>query len=257
MTCHEVEQRDLAEAYLLGRLDAAERDAFEQHYFECARCYSNLEALRSVREALASLRAPARRLIPWTWLAVAATIAISAGAAIVWHLHTRAGLQPAPAGTIAQSSGTPRPDAQLARLADVTPPSYEPRQLRSGGRRDAFIAGMQQYTGHDYAAAIPLLERAVKDEPGAEDARFYLGATLLLHDRPADAIAALQPLTVKAESPFAEEAEFLIAKAHLRRGELDAAAAALEKTAKMHGEREPEASMLRARVAQLQAERSK
>jgi tetratricopeptide (TPR) repeat protein len=257
MTCTEVQERDIAEAYLLGRLDAAERDAFEQHYFECARCYSNLQAVRSVREALASLRAPVRRHIPWPWLAVAATMLVSAGAGIAWHLQTRAGLQPAPAGTIAGSSSTPRLDTQLARLADVTPPPYEPRRLRGAGEREAFIAGMRQYTRRDYAAAIPLLERALKDDPGAEDARFYLGAALLLHDRPADAVAALRPLAVKPDSPYAEEAQFLIAKAHIRSGELEAAATALEKTAQMHGEREAEASSLRARLAQLQVERTK
>lgn len=256
MTCTEVQERDIPETYLLGRLDAAERDAFEQHYFECARCYSNLQALRSVREALAAVRVPARHF-PWEWLAVAATILLAAGAGIAWYLHTRTGLQPAPAGTLAGSPGSPSPEGQLARLAEVTPPPYEPRRLRSAGERNAFVAGMRQYTMRDYAGAVPLLERALKDEPAAEDARFYLGAVLILHDRPADAVSVLRPLAVKPESPYAEESQFLIAKAHLRSGDLDAAATALEKTAKMHGDREAEASSLRDRVAQLQVKRTK
>ena len=139
----------------------------------------------------------------------------------------------------------------------MTAPPYEPRQFRSAGERGAFTAAMRDYMRRDYAGAIPGLERAMRDEPDAEDVRFYLGATLVLQDRPADGLSVLRPLAGKPESAYAEEAQFLIAKAYLRLGDLDQAASALDATVKMHGEREAEASRLRLRVAELQAGRSK
>ena len=255
MTCSEVEEHEIAESYLLGRLDAADRDAFEEHYFECAQCYSHLQALRSVQDALASVRAPAPRVryVPWAWLAAAAAILVAVAAGIAWTLRTPGGNSPAPAETIGRSPGTPVRSPEVAVLAQVTPPPYEPRQFRSGGEREAFAAAMRQYMRRDYAGAIPGLERAMRDEPDAEDVRFYLGATLILQDRPADGASVLRPLAVKAGSLYAEEAQFLIAKAHLRMGDLEQAASALDATVKMHGDREAEAARLRRRVAELQA----
>jgi anti-sigma factor RsiW len=47
-----------AERYLLGQMTAAERDAYEEHYFSCAECESELAAaavfIDNAREALAS-----------------------------------------------------------------------------------------------------------------------------------------------------------------------------------------------------------
>ena len=60
MTCTDVQERDVAERYVLGRLDEAERDAFELHYFECASCYSRVQALGAVRDALARQPVQAR-----------------------------------------------------------------------------------------------------------------------------------------------------------------------------------------------------
>lgn len=54
------------EKYYLGELGVAERDEFEAHYFECAECASQLQALEAVRgtlrEPLVAEAAPQR---PW------------------------------------------------------------------------------------------------------------------------------------------------------------------------------------------------
>jgi tetratricopeptide (TPR) repeat protein len=259
MTCRDVEEHEIAEAYLLGRLDPAERDAFEEHYFECAQCYSRLQVLRSVREALASVRVPAPhgRRVPWPWLAAAATIIVAVAAGLLWTLQTATRHSPVPAETSRRSPDGAADTQEVRLLAEVSAPPYEPRQFRSAGGREAFTTGMRQYTRRDYAGAIPWLERALKEEPDADDVRFYLGATLILQDRSADGASVLRPLAMKAESPYAEEAQFLIAKAHLRGGDLEQAASALDATVKMHGDREAEASRLRRRVAELQAGRPK
>ena len=38
------------EKYFLGELSVAERDEFEAHFFECAECASQLQALEAMRE---------------------------------------------------------------------------------------------------------------------------------------------------------------------------------------------------------------
>src|SRR3954468_24403768 len=153
MTCTDVVEHDLAERYLLGRLDEAERDAFEQHYFECARCYSQVQALGAVRDALA--RRPARPGAGWrTWMAIAAALVLTVSAAVAWKTLTGARAQPA--ATIAASDPAAQQAAgtdDLARLAAVAPPPYEPSQLRSGPAREAFTSGMTRYTARDFAGA--------------------------------------------------------------------------------------------------------
>jgi len=75
-----------SERYLLGEMDDAERDAYEDHYFSCAICAEDVRGaaiLRDgVRAKLLSSRAPQRQawrpsvIIPW---AAAATFALAAG----------------------------------------------------------------------------------------------------------------------------------------------------------------------------------
>ena len=55
--CERVLQDDLAIAYLRGELGEAERDVFEQHYFECADCFERLCDLRT-GEMTALIRIP-------------------------------------------------------------------------------------------------------------------------------------------------------------------------------------------------------
>src|SRR5215469_8569164 len=94
MTCNEVRAKELVEQYLAGKLPEADSSAFEVHYFECERCFAELEAARHVRDALAaratSIRRepfPARKVWRW-WLApVAIAAAVGVTAVVVWQ-HT-------------------------------------------------------------------------------------------------------------------------------------------------------------------------
>ena len=255
MTCNDVQERDLAERYLLGHLDDAEREAFELHYFACARCYSNVQALGAVRDALAHqpVRPRAGRRI---WLSVAAALVLAVSGAVAWRTLTPAYRPPPAAATGSDAAARLRTRAdEIARLALVTPPPYEPSRFRGDGDREAFTSGMRHYGSADFGRAIPLLRRALDAAPPAEDARFYLGASQLLNGQPEEAVATLKPLAATTRSPYAEEAQFLIAKAHLRFADLPAAAADLEKIIAMHGDREAEARALRTRISELDAAR--
>jgi tetratricopeptide (TPR) repeat protein len=251
MTCTDVEEREIAESYLLGRLTEADREAFERHYFECSRCYSELETLRVVREALVP---PPRRspgVSRWQWLAVAAALMLAVSAVIAWQaLRFREPAQTA-GRVVGSVPGGPPPSPnseEIAHLAAVAPPPYAPSRFRDGGERAAFALGMRRYVAHDFAGAIRPLERAVRESPSADDARFYLGASYLLAGRSRNAISTFEPLAARARSPYAEEAQFLIAKACLQSGDLRAALAALDKTIAIHGDREQDARAIRSRV---------
>ena len=52
MDCGRVMREEILEGYLVGRLSEDDRDAFEEHYFECARCFRDLQVLRAVRGEL-------------------------------------------------------------------------------------------------------------------------------------------------------------------------------------------------------------
>ena len=47
-----VEEHDLVEGYLAGRLSEGERDAFEAHYFDCEACIEQLEAANGFRAGM-------------------------------------------------------------------------------------------------------------------------------------------------------------------------------------------------------------
>ena len=52
-----VEENDLIQSYLAGRLSESEQDAFEAHYFACAICLENLETANDLREGMRQVAA--------------------------------------------------------------------------------------------------------------------------------------------------------------------------------------------------------
>jgi hypothetical protein len=52
-----VEEHDLVEAYLAGRLSDDDRDAFEAHYFACETCLERLETAEDFREGMRQVAA--------------------------------------------------------------------------------------------------------------------------------------------------------------------------------------------------------
>jgi anti-sigma factor RsiW len=78
-------REEITELYVTGRLTENDREAFEAHFFECGRCFEELNAYQLVQEELdracasdwrhTSPDAP-RRTGSWTWLAAAAVVAL-------------------------------------------------------------------------------------------------------------------------------------------------------------------------------------
>ena len=263
--CERVLQDDVAVAYLRGQLPEAERDAFEEHYFECADCFERLQTVRQLHGMLrepgvvAGATAPARKLVPrrgpsMPWLAMAAGAAfVAVGAAFV----LRNAAPPQPIGATPPAAVAPSPEGATAApvvpepppldvLARVEPPPYAPLVLRGGAAETAFDRAMEKYVRGDYAGAAEGLRAAAKEDPESGDVLFYLGVSELLAGRPQQAIGVLR-MAGAADPAFSEAAWYYMAKAHLARGDVAKARNALALVAKSDGDHKQRAlSLLRA-----------
>jgi TolA-binding protein len=143
--------------------------------------------------------------------------------------------------------------AALAALAAVQPPPYAPPVLR-GALDEAerrFRDAMRFYVRKDYAGARTELRAAAELDRERPDIAFFQGICELLTGEPVAAVAALRRTITSGESPYLEDAHFYLAKAHLRRGDLAAAASQLDTTIRLHGEREQETRELLRRLEAL------
>lgn len=240
MDCTLIAKQEFAERYALGKLTPGQCELYERHYFECERCYNELQQLLAIRRELEAqpLSAPApkqdrRRMSAWWWPALAAAAALVVVVILGPLYDTHAPTHP---------TGAERA-AAIAELARMEPPPYEALVLR--GMHDAastaFREGMKAYLAGDYGAAAAKLREAAAADPARPDVAFYLGASELLSDRPDAAQAVLERLVAMGETPFSEEAHFYLGKALLRRDQLMEAALEFQLVAGMDGPLQAEA----------------
>jgi tetratricopeptide (TPR) repeat protein len=257
--CERVLQDDLAIAYLRGELGEAERDVFEQHYFECADCFERLQVLRALpavlRQEGAAGRLPRRApaVASWAWAAGVAFVAVAA-AFVLRGSGTRdpwPGPSPSseasPSGVAPTTGASPETPGRppLEVLARVEPPPYAPLVVRGGEEADdAFSRAMARYVRGDYAGAAASLRVAVREEPESVEARFYLGVTELLAGRPDAAIRELGRVAADSDPAFAEAARYYSAKAQLARGDVGAARRELQIVATGDGDHKERAERL-------------
>jgi TolA-binding protein len=258
MNCRDVEERDILEEYLLGRLTDPERDEFEKHYFECASCFSQLQTGLAMqaelrRQPLMPIQAGGiflRRVWAWTPAFVALALLLSAG---IWWNSTRKHqasqqLSSSPSTANPPVSGQPQPPSpaapSLEELARVEPPPYAAVVLR-GAEDEAhgtFGNAMQYYLKRDYANAIPGLRAAVKASPRTASFNFYLGACYLLTHQTDFAIESFRKTVSLGDPAYSEQAHFYLAKAYLGKKEVSAAEDQLQETIRLHGSMETEAA---------------
>ncbi|HSY49755.1 MAG TPA: zf-HC2 domain-containing protein [Thermoanaerobaculia bacterium] len=72
-----------AERYVLGEMEPAERDAFEEHFFDCAECSSDVRDETKIGAGVRRVE-PANNLTRW---AIAAAVVIAVGGAYLWPPH--------------------------------------------------------------------------------------------------------------------------------------------------------------------------
>jgi TolA-binding protein len=274
MVCESVEERDLIEQYLLGRLSDADRDAFEAHAFECDRCLNALETMRilraELRQQLATVAPEATtvRRWPWSWqgaLAAAAAILVVA-LGIGWQLRhappaqnsptaRTAGPTTAPTSATREDSTPPpiAPSDTVLALARIEPPRYVPFTTRGAEdeRARRFDRAMQDYSNGDYQRAATGLRRVLADDSGDVETNFFLGIALLMTDDVDGAIERFRAVIARGDSPFRQVASLDLAKALMRKGDLAAAEQELSRTITLPGTHQSDASDLRRRLQLL------
>ncbi len=270
MDCNQVNEAGVIESYLTGKLDPAQQEAFEQHYFGCQHCFEALASCRALQQELAALQQaapseplPERR--PWLrgWAAgsVLAGILVAVG---LWWFQSAPVEPTRPSVATAPSPGAgPQPDiplqapapatAQLAELAKFRPPHYAPVTLRGAPDQatQRFRDAMKLYEKRDYRGAIPGLRAALELNPKAVDASFYLAACQLLTGQTDSAIATLKRTIALGDTPYLEDARYYLAKAYLRKGNAEAAQHELARVVQLRGDRESEARDLLRRLEEV------
>ena len=264
MNCSEVSAADMAARYVGVHLSDAETEAYEGHYFECDACFRELEILRAAGKVLAADAVPAGlarkpAALP-RWLAIAAAL-LAATTVALW-LNGNRGTVPDEARSLPSPgiAASPSPaidtarEAELVRMARFDPPAWDPPRLRNttAADRAAFDRAMADYRKGDLAGAVPALEDFQRRYPADVRSAFYLGVSLLATGRTDDAVRQLERVRAAADPAYEEEAHYLLAKAEIRRGDLPAAVAALDRTIALEGDRLGEARALRDRVIALQ-----
>ena len=141
--------------------------------------------------------------------------------------------------------------SSITDLARIEPPPYSPIVLRGADDEAAqkFHNAMRHYLNKDYVSAISGLRRVTQISPQAASANFYLGACYLLTNETDLAIQTLSKVISLDDPNYAEPAPFYLAKAYIRKNDLLTARVQLEKTVRLHGDREDEARQLEQQLA--------
>lgn len=263
MTCEQIREDEIGEKYLLQRLGDDDRDTYELHCLACARCFEELERYRALRTQLrmkaAAIRMETADAIPlrlafFRWALAAGLVLVFFGIGYgVWMRR----LAPRPVGEAKARSEIQQPVSpavpSLVELARVEPPAYTPIHLRgSVDRADSrFREAMEQYRKGDYREAILGLRAALELDPDLPPAHFFLGISYLMTNQTDLAIEALGK-SAKPDSPFSDQAHFFLAKALIRRNDLELASAQLKGLIDGHSRLEGESRRF---LEQLQAAR--
>jgi TolA-binding protein len=250
MNCREVAEQDILERYLLGRLTDTELEEFEQHYFECDACSSQLETELTVQEELRSqpqvrTQAGGTSIRRWRlWTPAFAALALLLAVGIWWHTRRELSTKQASSSTkttkpaLSEQTQQPSaPGASLEELARVQPPPYSAVLLRGteGEAQENFDKAMQHYLRGDYDGAIPGLHSAVKASPRTARFSFYLGASYLLTGQTDSAIASLRNTISLQDPTYSAQAHYYLAKAYLQKKDLSSARKELEMTIGLGG----------------------
>ena len=240
--CENIQSRELIDDYIRGNLPESEKEALEQHYFECDRCFAELQAREKLIEVIQergetifaeyiTKRKPFResfraglldRLFPkaplWRqgWVYAAATVAVVL--ILVPVVSTLFGPN------------------KYEHLAEFKPYPYLLAGLRSGasdGER-LFHEGMRLYTDKDYDQAALRLEEVVAVDPESVLAYFYLGVCFLMEEKTAHAIQSLHKATVA--QPDSEIFHWYLGQAYLKKGDGNKALIAFERVRALNGE---------------------
>ncbi len=248
---------NFALAYLEGELSPDEMNQFEDHFFDCQVCHSQLQTLQALQAQLA--RHPhVQPHKPAGWLKRFFTspllrpklalpgFALACAIAAIAFVLVRPGHQPA----VANAPSTPAPapvgpvptaTPSAAALADLALPAFQLVHLRGDDSEPAFDSAMLAYQHHDCANATPALAGIPATSRNATAARFYSGACQLSLGHYDQASALLTPIADGPDSPQQESARYTLAQVALARNNPALAHTWLTRTLALRGDLESRA----------------
>jgi thioredoxin-like negative regulator of GroEL len=239
--------REWLERYVEGTLPEPEAQRFEEHYFDCARCLAELQAVQEAQEQLrrhpvsASSR---RRVLSWP---VMASFAAMAAALVMGYITVRTfrHAEPADKSAAVQSgaanSGAGQPAQQVAQLADLHLPPYRASTLRGDNTDVAFERGMKLYAAGDCTGASKTLAKVDPKGPDGLAAQFYAGACRMQEGDSAGATSLFHRVASAGDSPQQESAWYYLAQIALMRSDVEEARQDLGRVVALHGDLESQA----------------
>jgi hypothetical protein len=242
------------EPYLRNTLPEDAAREFEEHYYGCEVCLSQLEALEAVELKLGRQprKAPGT-LLHWPVGLVAAG-AIAATLLLVLLGRQAMMRSPAPRQETAQTGAARQekipaqtaPQAtvfrsSLRQLADMNLPVFQLPHVRGQSKNPAFDEGMQAYTRHDCAAAVKSLGQVKATESNGPMARLYSGVCLMQAGETDRAARNLKAAALVEGSAEQEAAWYYLGQIALLRDDAASARRYLSLTVASHGDFESRA----------------
>lgn len=240
--CENIKSRELIDDYIQGKLPESEQEALEQHYFECDRCFTELQAREKLIEVIQERgetifaeyivkRKPVResfwadfldRLFPKAPLWRQGWVYAAATAAVVLIL-------------VPLFSTLFGPN-KYEHLADIKPYPYLLTGLRSGASdtERIFHEGMKLYTEEDYVQASQHLKEVVTKNPDNVSAHFFLGISFMMEENTGGAIQSLK--RAATAQPDSEIFHWYLGQAYLKKGDGNKAIKEFEKVRDLDGE---------------------
>jgi hypothetical protein len=203
-------------AFYGDRVEEGEAEEIRGHLAACPSCVATAREARAFSETMSGWAGrrearPVRPRAAW-WLAAAAVI-LAAGL-IAYRLAT--------SPVVPEASR--RSDVIVAKAPyPLDTGSKEPILWRGGSSDETgaprdFGPGMEAYAGGRLEDAARRLASALETTPAHEPSRFYLGVTLLLLERPGEAIDPLQRVAADGTPLLRQEARWYLALASLKAG---------------------------------------
>ena len=221
LTCDENSRRMNAERYAARRMAVEDAEAFEDHFVTCAPCQDEVRFASAIVSGLPKAHVatptPARSRRAWLW--GVGGVALAAGLATLMIFR-------------------PVSRREFVALGGVRePPVYLGIPVRGAGAPpdSLFEAAMDSYAKRHYSGAVEGLRAALAAGQDTVPAQFFLATSLLLDDRPSEAIDTFQRVLAQGETPYRAEARYYRAKALLRVGRAADAQAELARLTRADG----------------------
>jgi tetratricopeptide (TPR) repeat protein len=221
MKCHEFQ--DLIESYLRETIEESRREQFEEHFFQCRKCFLGLkinEALQSKAVDIPLEEKPRlfalKVLRPM--LAMAALFLFILSSVLLLQHDRRAG--------------------QVRELARFDLPLYHQGEIRGGAEgaaplEDEFSRAMRSFQARDFRAALEILDQPAITAAAYPKYDFFRAISLLGADEADKAGEILDAIIGDMDPAYFDEALYYKGFVLLRQGKLQEARAQFMKLAGM------------------------